>query len=120
MTFRISLFCSVALAVIPSVVQAADGEVEIEEDQDDIYVATNEVRGSSFDNFIATSETATFKKDLIGTRDKNVVNQTINFSGGTAGRDNISRTNTINISGGTIEGDILATEDSGNYKGSLR
>lgn len=36
------------------------------------------------------------------------------------GNINISRTNTINISGGTIEGDILATEDSGNYKGSLR
>ena len=36
------------------------------------------------------------------------------------GNINISSTNTINISGGTIEGDILATEDSGNYKGSLR
>lgn len=131
MTFRISLLCSVALVVIPSVAQAADGSITISGNQNDIYVAADKVSGSSFDNFTATSNSATFKKDLIGTQNKNVVNQTINFSGGTASRDivglyrdkgniNISRTNTINISGGTIEGDILATEDSGNYKGSLR
>lgn len=131
MTFRISLLCSVALAVIPSVVQAADGSITITGTKNPDYVATDNVSGSSFDNFTATSNSASFTNDLIGTQNKNVVNQTINFSGSEAQKDivglkrdkgniNISRTNTINIKGGTIKGDILATEDSGNYRGSLR
>lgn len=85
MAFRISLLCSVALAAIPSVAQAADGSITITGNQNDIYVATDKVSGSSFDNFTATSNSATFKKDLIGTQNKNVVNQTINFLGRTAG-----------------------------------
>ena len=131
MNFKISLLCSAALIQITYPSYAADGSIEITGNQNKEYIATNNVNGSSFSNFTATSKNATFNQDLIGTRTKNVVNQTINFSGSSAKKDiiglyrdknsgNISNTNTITISAGKIKGNILATADGENYNGSAR
>lgn len=131
MTLRIYLLFSVAFLAFSQQAKAANGSVNITGNQTSIYIATDNASGSSFDTFTATSNSATFKKDLIGTQTKNVTNQILNFGGGTAQNDviglnrvknggNITQTNTLNISGGTIEGNILATADSGNYNGTSR
>lgn len=122
---------SLALLTICNQALAADGNINITGNQNSIYIASDNVSGSSFDNLSITSSTATFKKDLIGNQNKNVTNQTLSFSGKTAEGNiiglsrvrngaNITQKNTINISGGVIEGDVLATSDEGNYNGTER
>lgn len=122
---------ALALLAICNQALAADGNINITGNQNSIYIASDNVSGSSLDNLSITSSTATFKKDLIGTQNKNVTNQTLSFSGKTAERNiiglsrvrngaNITQKNTINISGGVIEGDVLATSDEGNYNGTER
>ena len=72
---------SLALSAISNQALAADGSINITGNQNSIYIASDNVSGSSFDNLSITSSTATFKKDLIGTQNKNVTNQTLSFSG---------------------------------------
>lgn len=127
MKLHLYLLSSVAAVAITHQAHALD----ISGKEDKIYIATDNASGTSFNDFTANVSNAEFKKDLIGTQTKNVVNQIINFSNSTAESDviglnrvknggNISKTNTINITSGSIEGNILATADSGNYNGTSR
>lgn len=76
MKLHLYLLSSVAAVAITHQALALD----ISGEKDKIYIATDNASGTSFNDFTANVSNAKFKKDLIGTQTKNVVNQIINFS----------------------------------------
>ncbi len=85
MNFKISLLCSVALAVVPSVSDAV--EVIVSGSYTNAYVGSGNAGDPDYGDLTVTTQNAEFNNDFIGTKNNNVVNQVINFNGKRAKKD---------------------------------